>query len=52
MSDYIETNIGDIPIEDYKEIVAIQNGFESYEEMEEEGYILVDEMYKFMEGSN
>ncbi len=32
-----ETNIGNVPIEDYREIVATQNGFDSYEEMYNEG---------------
>lgn len=31
--DYVETNIGRIPVEDYKEIVALQHGFDSYEDM-------------------
>ncbi len=33
----VKTNIGDVPIEDYREIVASQNGFDSYEEMYNEG---------------
>ena len=33
----IKTNIGNVPIEDYREIVASQNGFDSYEEMYNEG---------------
>ena len=33
----VKTNIGNIPIEDYREIVASQNGFDSYEEMYNEG---------------
>lgn len=36
----IETNIGEIPIEDYREIVAVQNGFDSYEDMRKQGYRL------------
>ena len=35
---HIKTNIGEIPIEDYLEITAIQNGFESYEDMVNHGY--------------
>ena len=33
----VKTNIGNVPIEDYREIVALQNGFDSYEEMYNEG---------------
>ena len=33
----VPTNIGNIPIEDYREIVAGQNGFDSYDEMYDEG---------------
>ena len=36
-SDIVATNIGNVPIEDYREIVASQNGFDSYEEMYNEG---------------
>lgn len=38
----VETNIGKMPIEDYKEIVAIQNGFDSYEDMVSQGIDIVD----------
>lgn len=33
----VATNIGNVPIEDYREIVANQNGFDSYDEMYNEG---------------
>ena len=33
----VKTNIGNVPVEDYREIVASQNGFDSYEEMYNEG---------------
>ena len=33
----VKTNIGNVPIEDYREIVASQNGFDSYEKMYNEG---------------
>ena len=33
----LATNIGKVPIEDYREIVAVQNGFDSYDEMYNEG---------------
>lgn len=36
-ADMVATNIGNMPIEDYREIVATQNGFDSYEEMYNEG---------------
>ena len=34
----IQTNMGTMPKEDYKEIVAMQHGFDSYEEMVAAGY--------------
>ena len=37
-SDMVATNIGKVPIEDYREIVASQHGFDSYDEMYREGY--------------
>ena len=36
-ADMVATNIGNVPIEDYREIVATQNGFDSYEEMYNDG---------------
>lgn len=36
-ADMVATNIGNVPIEDYREIVATQNGFDSYDEMYNEG---------------
>lgn len=33
----VETNMGTMPIEDYREVVASQAGFDSYDEMYEEG---------------
>ncbi len=33
----VDTNIGDMPIEDYREITASQNGFDSYEDMYNQG---------------
>ena len=36
-ADMVATNIGNVPIEAYREIVATQNGFDSYEEMYNEG---------------
>ncbi len=37
-SNMVATNIGQVPIEDYREIVASQHGFDSYDEMYREGY--------------
>ena len=36
----VNTNMGKIPVVDYLEIVACQNGFDSYEEMRAEGIII------------
>jgi N12 class adenine-specific DNA methylase len=38
----VETNIGNVPIEDYREIIASQNGFDSYEDMYNQGVRLGD----------
>lgn len=38
MSKYINTNIGRIPIEDYRDIIAMQSGFDDYEDMYAAGY--------------
>lgn len=37
---YVETNIGRIPLDDYKEIVAMKYGFSSYADLRKEGYTL------------
>lgn len=37
---YVKTNIGTMPIQDYREITAVQNGFDSYEDMRKQGYHL------------
>lgn len=34
----VQTNMGSMPIEDYREIVASQSGFDSYDEMCHQGY--------------
>ena len=34
----VQTNMGSVPIEDYREIVASQSGFDSYDEMYHQGY--------------
>lgn len=36
----IKTNIGTMSKEDYLDIVAMQHGFSSYEEMKKEGYVI------------
>lgn len=33
----VKTNMGYIPIEDYLELVALQYGYDSYEEMKSDG---------------
>lgn len=37
---YVKTNIGMIPIQDFREIIAVQNGFDSYEDLRKQGYHL------------
>lgn len=34
----VKTNIGEMPLEDYLDIRAIQYGFDSYEDMRKQGY--------------
>ena len=36
----VQTNMGSMPIEDYREIVASQSGFDSYDEMHRQGYCI------------
>ncbi len=38
----VETNIGTMPLKDYLEIVALQSGFDSYEDMLAAGYHIPD----------
>ena len=38
MNDMVATNIGLIPKEDYLDIMAMQYGFESYEDLKKAGY--------------
>lgn len=38
MSCEISTNIGTMPMEDYLDIVAMQYGFESYDELRAHGF--------------
>lgn len=38
----VDTNMGKMPIEDYREIVAMQHGFDSYEDMYNQGIRLGD----------
>lgn len=36
----VQTNMGLMPLEDYLDIVASQYGYDSYEEMQAEGYTI------------
>lgn len=38
----VETNIGKVPIEDYRDIKAIQWGFNDYDDLRKQGYFLAD----------
>lgn len=38
MGKYVKTNIGTMPLEDYYDMVAYQNGFGSYDDMKEQGF--------------
>lgn len=38
----VKTNIGEIPIEDYRDIKAQQFGFDDYDDMYSQGYRLGD----------
>lgn len=40
MSCEISTNIGTMPMEDYLDIVAMQHGFESYDDLRAHGYFI------------
>ena len=42
----VDTNIGNMPVEDYRDIQAVQNGFDSYEDMYNQGVRLGDEYDK------
>lgn len=48
----VKTNMGDVPIEDFREIVAMQNGFDSYDDMYEQGYRLGNNLDKEPERQN
>ena len=41
-SQMVSTNIGTMPIEDYREIKAVQSGFDSYDDMYRQGFRLGD----------
>jgi hypothetical protein len=43
---FVETNIGKVPVEDYREIVAIQNGFDSYDDLYRQGFRIGDDYDK------
>ena len=38
MSRMIQTNLGEMPLEDYLDIRALEYGFSSYKELENEGF--------------
>lgn len=40
MSDVISTNMGVLAIEDYLDIVAMQYGFDSYEDLQAHGFYI------------
>ena len=40
MEETVQTNIGEMPIEDYRDIKARQFGFEDYDDMYAQGYRL------------
>lgn len=39
----VQTNLGEIPVGDYREIFAVQHGFDSYEDMYKQGFRMGDE---------
>lgn len=39
-TEIVATNIGQIPLEDYQDIVAMQCGFSDYEDMRNQGYTI------------
>lgn len=45
-SQTVDTNMGNMPVEDYREIVAMQNGFDSYDDMYSQGIRLGNGMDK------
>ena len=50
MNDMVATNIGLIPKEDYLDIMAMQYGFESYEDLKKSGFKIGDD-YNMVGGS-
>ena len=49
MEHTVKTNIGEMPLEDYRDIKASQLGFEDYNDMYSQGYRLGDD-YDYKEG--
>lgn len=43
MGRMIKTNVGEMPIEDYRDIKACQLGFDDYEDMYKQGYRFGDD---------
>lgn len=53
MSRMIQTNMGEMPLEDYLDIRALKYGFSSYKELENEGFsIEIPEETKKKENSH
>ena len=40
MSRMIQTNMGEMPLQDYLDIRALECGFDSYKELEKEGFFI------------
>ena len=41
MSRMIQTNMGEMPLQDYLDIRALECGFDSYKELEKEGFLVI-----------
>ena len=48
MNDMIATYIGLIPKEDYLDIMAMQYGFETYEDLKKSGFEIVDDLVELI----
>lgn len=53
MSRMIQTNMGEMPLQDYLDIRALECGFDSYKELEKEGFsIEIPEVSKEKENNH
>lgn len=53
MSRMIQTNMGEMPLQDYQDIRALECGFDSYKELEKEGFsIEIPEVSKEKENNH